>query len=107
MFPFAEIGASTHPCASTYAGPHAFSEPETRVLSSFLADTSRNLIAYITLHSYGQYWLTPWGFTNTLPTDYTNLVSSELPTLFDKRNKISVLFQISQIGSCWYIHVAD
>lgn len=75
---FAEIGASSHPCASTYAGPNAFSEPESRALSAFLTARSSSLIAYITLHSYGQYWLTPWGFTRTLPNDYMHLVKTQI-----------------------------
>jgi hypothetical protein len=29
---------------------------------------------YLTFHAYGQYWLTPWGYTSTLPSDYTQLV---------------------------------
>ena len=27
----------------------------------------------ITLHSYGQLWLSPWGYTETKPEDYADL----------------------------------
>jgi hypothetical protein len=31
-------------------------------------------VVYLTVHSYGQYWLTPWGYTAEYPADYTQLV---------------------------------
>merc|ERR1719270_1246412 len=33
-----------------------------------------NLKIYLTLHSYGQYWLTPWGFTYRTPHDFTEMM---------------------------------
>ena len=30
---------------------------------------------FLTLHAYGQYWMTPWGYTSTLPADYNDLKS--------------------------------
>jgi len=72
-------GASNDPCAETYQGPEAASEPETRVLQNFIlsiltdqrgaddtdiapADTTGLLIS---LHSHGQLVLWPWGWTAT------------------------------------------
>jgi hypothetical protein len=28
---------------------------------------------FITLHSFGQYWMLPWGYTAALPSDYADL----------------------------------
>lgn len=33
-----EMDSSNDPCADNYAGPHPFSEPETRAVSEFLAE---------------------------------------------------------------------
>ncbi len=63
------------PCAETYAGPSAGSEPETQaletLLTSLFADQRGDLITdaapldteglLITLHSYGEYVFWPWG----------------------------------------------
>lgn len=35
-----------------------------------IADRTR---IYLALHSYGQYFLTPWGYTPDLPEDYDQL----------------------------------
>jgi len=66
-------GTSTDKCSEIYKGPSAFSEPETQAIRDFILNTNANWIAYITIHSYGQYWLTPWGYTSAFPTDYTEL----------------------------------
>jgi murein tripeptide amidase MpaA len=75
-----EWGAdSTNPCAETYQGSAAGSEPETRAVEDWLRslhpdqrgeaesdpapDDARDV--FITLHSYGEYIIIPWGYTDT------------------------------------------
>lgn len=48
-------GMSTNPCEETYAGPTAFSEPESRALAKFYDSVHKNVTAFISFHSYGQY----------------------------------------------------
>ncbi|OAD60349.1 Carboxypeptidase B, partial [Eufriesea mexicana] len=67
------IGASSNPCSDTYAGPKAFSELETTYMSKFILDRKQQIKAYITLHSYGQYILYPWGYTTELPRNVMQL----------------------------------
>uniref|UniRef100_A0A1I8EX10 Peptidase_M14 domain-containing protein n=1 Tax=Wuchereria bancrofti TaxID=6293 RepID=A0A1I8EX10_WUCBA len=47
-----EAGASRSPCSNIYPGSTAFSE------------------VYVSLHSYGQLFLAPWGYTNDRPNNY-------------------------------------
>ncbi|XP_028162001.1 carboxypeptidase A2-like isoform X1 [Ostrinia furnacalis] len=54
-----EKDASRDPCADNYAGPHPFSEPETRAVSEFLAEHRDLIKVFITLHAYSQSWLVP------------------------------------------------
>ncbi|CAB0044859.1 unnamed protein product [Trichogramma brassicae] len=68
-------GASSDPCHDTYAGPRAFSEPETRAISEFLMENRKNIRTYLTLHSYSQMLLVPWGFTRTRPADFNELMN--------------------------------
>ncbi|KAK1122188.1 hypothetical protein K0M31_009414 [Melipona bicolor] len=70
-----EGGASLDPCHETYAGPRAFSEPETKAMADYILANKQNIRVYLTLHSYSQMWLVPWGYTDTKPSDYSELAS--------------------------------
>jgi hypothetical protein len=77
-FPFKWMvaGASTNPCSETYAGPSAFSEVEGVALSNFLVPRNGSIKAYLTLHSYGEDILYPWGYaTGTYPPDVNDLIA--------------------------------
>lgn len=72
---FTGVGGSTNPCQDTYSGSGPASEVETEVLVNYLRNNAAMFDAYITVHSYGQYWLYPWGYTTAYPTDREDLVS--------------------------------
>lgn len=55
-------GGSSNPCDDNYSGPQAFSEPETRNLRSLLLRLNTDIAFYISLHSFGQFFLYPWGY---------------------------------------------
>ncbi len=72
-------GSSTNPCAETYRGPSAASEPETQAVQAYVqaqfpdqrgpgmgdpapADA---MGVFMDIHSYSQLVLWPWGFTST------------------------------------------
>lgn len=59
---WAESGVSTNPCSEIYCGPLAFSEPESQNLKEFLLKINDTCLMYLTLHSYGNYLLYPWGY---------------------------------------------
>ncbi|XP_049948177.1 carboxypeptidase B-like [Schistocerca serialis cubense] len=65
-------GASRRPCDETYAGPSKFSEPETSAIRNFVS-ANRNIKAYVSFHSYGQYVLYPWGYAAVVPPDHEEL----------------------------------
>ncbi|WP_232822613.1 M14 family zinc carboxypeptidase [Glycomyces dulcitolivorans] len=75
---------STNPCSETFQGSSAASEPETQAVEDWLRalhpdqrgeaeddpapDDARDV--FITLHSYGEYIIVPWGYTsNVAPND--------------------------------------
>jgi len=66
-------GSSSNPCDDTYCGTGPFSEPEETALAHFVGN-STNVQFYIDFHSYSQLWMTPWGWTTALPTDYKVLI---------------------------------
>ncbi len=82
-------GASNGPCSETYQGPSAGSEPETQALQNYIqglfpnrsrpgdevpvpADTSGLMI---TLHSYSQLVLWPYGFRSSPAPDASSLAA--------------------------------
>jgi hypothetical protein len=80
-------GSSNQPCSETYRGPSAASEVETQALQdlvlSLYADRRGDPLNepapldtsgfFLTLHSYGNYVLRPWGTTPQPPPNETQL----------------------------------
>jgi len=60
-------GSSSNPCSDTYAGSSAFSEPETKLTSDFINTIASELDAFISLHSYSQLILIPYGVRIEFP----------------------------------------
>ncbi|MGE3261516.1 MAG: M14 family metallopeptidase [Bacteriovoracia bacterium] len=56
-------GSSSDTCSDIYMGPKAFSEPETIAVKNFV-EGHPNLKVLLTLHSYSELVLYPWGYTN-------------------------------------------
>jgi len=65
---------SSNPCSETYKGTSANSEPETKAIASTIQQFKNNIRIYMSFHSFGQYWLTSWGYKTELPVDNTKLV---------------------------------
>ncbi|KAH3722336.1 carboxypeptidase B-like [Dreissena polymorpha] len=62
-------GASKDPCSDEFCGPSAFSEVEVKGVANFLQGI-KGLKGFIDFHSYSQLWMSPWGYTKKLPTDF-------------------------------------
>lgn len=60
---------------SIYCGPAPLSEQETSAVAKFLRANRAIIKGYITLHSYGNYIIHPWGYdTKRYPADVEELV---------------------------------
>lgn len=68
-----EEGASPDPCDETYRGEKAFSEPETQVVRDIMITYADRMKWYLSLHSYGNYILLPWGHTGWVSTYFKNI----------------------------------
>ncbi|NXD70582.1 CBPA1 Carboxypeptidase, partial [Eolophus roseicapillus] len=69
---FGEAGASRNPCSETYHGPYANSEPEVRAIVDFV-NNHGNIKAFVSIHSYSQLLLYPYGYTSTPVPDHEEL----------------------------------
>ncbi|CAH2089476.1 unnamed protein product [Euphydryas editha] len=76
-FKWAVSGVSKNPCdMETYAGPKPFSEVETQMVRNIMMENSKRMKLYVSLHSYGQYLVYPWGYTGEyLPKEWKRLDS--------------------------------
>ncbi|XP_063243270.1 carboxypeptidase B-like [Bacillus rossius redtenbacheri] len=66
-------GVAGEACREDFAGLRAFSEPETRAMSDYILARRRDIKVYLTLHSYSQMWLVPWGYQDEKPRDYYDM----------------------------------
>jgi len=53
---------SNNPCSDTYGGVEPFSEPEAKIVRDLYARYGTQIKLHIGIHSYGQYFLYPWGY---------------------------------------------
>ncbi|KAK2726271.1 hypothetical protein QYM36_000657 [Artemia franciscana] len=75
-FHWSEPGASDNTCSQTYHGDSPFSEVETAALRDVMLANLGQLKMYVSLHSYSQLFLLPWGYTTDLPDNYADQLSA-------------------------------
>lgn len=67
------IGASKDCKDLTFCGAGPVSEPETKAVSSFIEANKKSIVCYLTMHSYGQLILLPYGYTKNKSSNYDEL----------------------------------
>jgi len=71
-------GASSDPCSETYAGKSQDSEAETKAVINALKQREGNWDIYFNVHSYGNWWLLPYGHSYSVvnrPADYDEMMT--------------------------------
>ena len=74
-FHWDEGGSSSVTCSDIYHGGAPFNQIESKAAADFVKNTiiGERTPVYLAFHSYGQYFLTPWGYTADYPEDYDQL----------------------------------
>ncbi|CAG7719516.1 unnamed protein product [Allacma fusca] len=67
-------GNTINKCSLTHQGAAPFTEPEAQAVRDFILGSNVNWQGFITLHSYSQLWMTPWGYTKDLPSNYQEMM---------------------------------
>ncbi|CAB3397144.1 unnamed protein product [Caenorhabditis bovis] len=74
-FYWGTLGVSHSTCSEIYCGTRPQSEPEVLALTNAIQSEETRIKAYLSLHSYGQEILYPWGHTlHTYPSDVNDLI---------------------------------
>uniref|UniRef100_H3C0J6 Carboxypeptidase A1 n=1 Tax=Tetraodon nigroviridis TaxID=99883 RepID=H3C0J6_TETNG len=107
---FGEPGASSSPCSETYRGPTAHSETEVKSIVDFVK-AHGNIKAFLSIHSYSQMLLYPYGYTSSPAKDQADLHNlakkavSELASLYGTYytygSVINTIYQASGITIDW------
>ncbi|KAF6719093.1 Carboxypeptidase A1 [Oryzias melastigma] len=107
---FGEPGASSNPCSETYRGTTPHSESEVKSIVDFVI-AHKNFKAFISIHSYSQMLLYPYGYTSAPAKDEAELHSlaqkaiTDLASLYGTRytygSIIDTIYQASGSTVDW------
>ncbi|MCI4380359.1 hypothetical protein PGIGA_G00239180 [Pangasianodon gigas] len=103
-------GSSSNPCSETYRGPSAYSEPEVKAIVDF-TKSHGNLKAFLTIHSYSQMLLYPYGDTGApcvddaeldeLSLKATTALESLYGTKYTYGSTFKAIYQASGVTTDW------
>jgi murein tripeptide amidase MpaA len=70
-------GSSSNPCRYDFCGGSVFSEPEAQAIKNFMENYAKEyrIKTYISLHSYSQLYMFPYGYTTEKVSNYDDLMS--------------------------------
>ncbi|XP_039998371.1 carboxypeptidase O-like [Xiphias gladius] len=68
------IGVSSDCCSEIYCGTKPVSEPEAQAVTDFLGSRKDDFLCFLTIHSYGQLLLLPYGHPNFTTPNYNELM---------------------------------
>ncbi|XP_067861489.1 carboxypeptidase A1-like [Heptranchias perlo] len=107
---FGGPGTSNNPCRETYHGPRPNSESEVQAIVSFV-QSHGNIKSFISIHSYSQLLMFPFGYKCVHPADYDELEAlaksavTSLTSLYGTRYKIGsicdAIYQASGVSIDW------
>ncbi|XP_060623731.2 mast cell carboxypeptidase A-like [Anolis sagrei] len=87
------VDASKNPCEEVYCGTSPESEPETKAITTFIRSHLSSIKAYLTIHSYSQMVLFPYGYTYEKVPNYNTLnalakgAAKAIASLYGKKYK--------------------
>ncbi|XP_066974861.1 carboxypeptidase B-like isoform X2 [Macrobrachium rosenbergii] len=97
--------ASDDPCADDYKGSAGFSEPETQALSDAMLAVAKtsNLLMVMTFHSFGQYFLYPWGWTAEPAPDTPKMINRGELWAAAAKKRYGTVYKVTNSGSGLYL----
>lgn len=92
------IGASKNCQDLTFCGTGPVSEPETKAVASFIEKKKEDIVCFLTIHSYGQLILLPYGYTKNKASNHEELVRPERQSLSRSLHRTLAFFSLISIS---------
>ncbi|XP_053925385.1 carboxypeptidase O [Cuculus canorus] len=96
------IGVSYNCSSEIFCGSGPESEPETRAVAQFIEGKKSDIACYLTIHSYGQYILTPYGSTTKPPSNNEELMNVAEKAAAALMGKYGTRYQVGSTSSILY-----
>lgn len=74
VFCLTAVGVSRNCCSEVYNGATVLSESEAQAVTKFVEERRNEILCFLTIHSYGQLILLPYGHPNVSAPNYDELV---------------------------------
>ena len=74
------VGVSSNCCSQTYCGSDRVSEPEAQAVAEFVGSRKDDILCFLTIHSYSQLLLIPYGNPNFVAPNHDELVFTSRDT---------------------------
>ncbi|XP_074840305.1 carboxypeptidase A2 [Carettochelys insculpta] len=98
---FGGPGSSNNPCSDSYRGPSANSEVEVKNVVNFIKSHGQ-IKAFLTLHSYSQLLLYPFGYKCTNPADNEELDAVGRAAASSLKSLYGTVYEVGTICSTIY-----
>ncbi|XP_063284873.1 carboxypeptidase O-like [Pelobates fuscus] len=105
------VGASRNCSSLIFCGPSPASELETKALVALVEEILPSILSYLTIHSYGQYILLPFGYTANQSENHQELMdvaveaASKIKGLYGKEYTVGssgiILYEDSGSSADW------
>nr|CAD7256038.1 unnamed protein product [Timema shepardi] len=96
-------GSSSLACSDTFHGSSAFSEIETRTLSEYITTIASKLKVYVSIHSYMQMLLLPYGFTRTRVSNYNSLLDIGQKSIASLASRYGTQYSVGNVVDLLYV----
>ncbi|KAF5300683.1 hypothetical protein FQA39_LY11045 [Lamprigera yunnana] len=97
-------GASSNPCSETYAGDKPFSEIETQTLSEYLNQIITELDIYLSIHSYSQLLMTPFGHEGfEKPENHEQMIRIATEAAKKLKERYGTEYEVGNVAEILYI----
>ncbi|NWI13734.1 CBPO Carboxypeptidase, partial [Crypturellus soui] len=96
------VGVSYDCSSIIFCGSGPESEPETRAVARFIETRKEDIVCYLTIHSYGQYILTPYGSTTKPPSNNEELIQVAEKAAAALMGKYGTSYKVGSTSSILY-----
>uniref|UniRef100_H3A5M5 Carboxypeptidase O n=1 Tax=Latimeria chalumnae TaxID=7897 RepID=H3A5M5_LATCH len=96
------VGASRNCCSQLYCGAGPASEPEVKAVVDFVGSRLADILCFLTIHSYGQLILTPYGYTKNASSNHDEMMRVAKASALALKEKYGTEYKVGP--SSWILY---